>query len=180
MPDPPHGYLDDERLRLGCHKLKHDQAELRRRVNASNTVIAGWQCLQCGCWKGVKKSAIQGLDSLPEFDPGIATRNMDAARTQWEKEKVDRVLGWWARYDRYLLTDKWKRKREAVLKRDGKVCRACVTREAIQAHHLSYAHVGDEPLFDLVAVCLECHERITEMDRVRRATGRTPLDGTQA
>jgi hypothetical protein len=77
---------------------------------------------------------------------------------------VDRAVraqrdDWWAWYRDYLETPKWKRKRIAVIKRD-QVCKACETRPAVQAHHLSYARVGDEPLFDLVGVCLECHKKL--------------------
>ena len=63
----------------------------------------------------------------------------------------------------YLQTVAWKRKREAVLERANYVCQAqmqgCFGR-ASQAHHLTYEHVFDEPLFDLVAVCRNCHERL--------------------
>lgn len=171
-------YLEAEKDRLGCKRQSHNNAELRQRLNHAGAVTIGWQCLECGCWKAVKRSAVSAPGSLPPFDPGIATRMQEARRLLWEEEKTEKIRGWWERYDRYLKSERWKKKRVAVLARDGKVCRACLVREASQAHHLSYEHVGDEPLFDLVAVCSECHDRITEMDRVRRNTGRTPLDGS--
>ena len=170
-------YLATERARLGCQREGHTNAELRQRTHSNGTLTVGWQCLECGCWKAVKRSLAGDTAHLTNYDAGILERHGEALRAKWERDKTDRINGWWERYDRYLKTDRWKKKREAVLQRDGKVCRACMKREASQAHHLSYAHVGDEPLFDLVAVCDECHERITEMDRIRRDTGRTPLDG---
>jgi hypothetical protein len=63
------------------------------------------------------------------------------------------------KYHDYLLTPKWQAKRIAVLKRDGFICRGCLTAEATQAHHLTYDHVFDELLFELIAVCVPCHER---------------------
>jgi len=76
---------------------------------------------------------------------------------------------WWRKYDEYLQSDKWRfDKREPVLVRDNYECQAnlaCCTQDATQVHHTTYEHVFDEPLFDLVAVCRECHEEITRMDR---------------
>lgn len=85
---------------------------------------------------------------------------------------------WWRKYDEYLRSDRWRfEKREPVLVRDGYLCQArlsCCTNEATQVHHTTYEHVFDEPLFDLIAVCRECHEEITRMDRAgSRTIGRT-------
>jgi 5-methylcytosine-specific restriction endonuclease McrA len=38
---------------------------------------------------------------------------------------------------------------------------------ATQVHHLTYRHLGNEPLFELMAICRDCHEQLTEMDRSR-------------
>ena len=40
--------------------------------------------------------------------------------------------------------------------------------DTIEVHHITYAHVFDEPLFDLRAVCRPCHERLTARDRENR------------
>jgi hypothetical protein len=66
---------------------------------------------------------------------------------------------WWEWYEDYLQTPKWRRKSKAVIKRD-RICKACETRPAVQAHHLTYERAGDEPLFDLVGVCRECHRKL--------------------
>jgi 5-methylcytosine-specific restriction endonuclease McrA len=63
-------------------------------------------------------------------------------------------------YVDYLKSDKWLAKRRAVLERDGGICQACLIRAATQIHHKTYKRVGDEALFDLVAVCAPCHEKI--------------------
>jgi hypothetical protein len=78
---------------------------------------------------------------------------------------------WWARYSAYLESEPWKARRKQVLHRSGGFCEAglggCMVK-AVQAHHLTYRHVFNEPLFDLVAVCVPCHEALTEADRNRR------------
>jgi 5-methylcytosine-specific restriction endonuclease McrA len=70
---------------------------------------------------------------------------------------------WWGAYRKYLAGPRWRAKRKAVIARD-KLCQACGSRPAVQAHHRSYAHVGDEPLFDLVGVCIECHEKLHDRE----------------
>lgn len=68
-------------------------------------------------------------------------------------------------YKEYLKSPLWQEKRELVLKRDNYLCQACLTDAAVQVHHLSYKHVFNEPLFELISVCLRCHDIITNMDR---------------
>ena len=78
----------------------------------------------------------------------------------------------WRLHQAYLGTDDWQRRRDAVLHRDRFVCQAALagcTGWASHVHHLTYAHWRNEPLFDLIAVCGECHEQITTMDRRNRA-----------
>lgn len=59
----------------------------------------------------------------------------------------------------YYDSPEWQRKRELVFKRSGGMCEGCGERRATQAHHDSYDHFGDEFLWELYAVCDECHER---------------------
>ena len=78
----------------------------------------------------------------------------------------------WQLHDEYLATSFWHARRDAVLARDRHTCQAALAGcrgEASQAHHLTYAHWRNEPLYDLIAVCRWCHERITGMDRMTRA-----------
>jgi len=67
---------------------------------------------------------------------------------------------WLARYKEYRKTPEWKRKRALILKRDKHQCQGCSTAPATQAHHLTYFHVGEEFLFELVTVCNSCHKRL--------------------
>lgn len=50
-------------------------------------------------------------------------------------------------------------KRARVLLRAGRKCEGC-GEEATQVHHLTYEHVFEEFLFELIAVCRGCHERL--------------------
>lgn len=74
----------------------------------------------------------------------------------------------WKLYAEYLASPEWAARRHAVLDRDGDRCqlkhRGC-TRKATQVHHLTYANVGNEPLEDLVSICVHCHEIVTAESR---------------
>jgi len=74
-------------------------------------------------------------------------------------------------YQEYLFSSQWKEKARQVLTRDDGQCKAILSgclRSANQVHHLSYQHVGNEPLFELISVCSACHDKITTMDRDRK------------
>lgn len=47
-----------------------------------------------------------------------------------------------------------------MLTRDNYLCQGCRVRRATQVHHLTYDHVGNEFLFELVAICETCHTRL--------------------
>lgn len=63
------------------------------------------------------------------------------------------------RYAAYLESTAWQERRQKVLQRERYVCQGCRSERACEAHHLTYAHVFDELLWELVAVCPDCHRR---------------------
>lgn len=128
------------------------------------------QCSNCGqsAGKTFKFELIggkQNLFKIPLFDEEKLQayydrqqqkRQADYAVELDEKRKV---------YYEYLKSDKWKLKRDKVMLRDKNVCQACLTRTATDVHHLTYERIYNEPLFDLVAICRPCHEKIHELER---------------
>lgn len=67
-----------------------------------------------------------------------------------------------ASYDDYLRSDTWRRRAAKIIQRAGGLCEGCLTNRASQVHHLTYAHLGDEFAFELIALCGKCHARIHE------------------
>lgn len=63
-------------------------------------------------------------------------------------------------YAEYLRSPAWASKRERVMQRAGGVCEGCRGRPATEVHHLTYEHVTQEFLFELVAICGDCHARL--------------------
>ncbi len=76
-------------------------------------------------------------------------------REEWDRQSPARK----AEYAAYLQTDHWKGVRLRVLVRDRNICQGCLSEPATQVHHLTYAHRGDELLFELTSLCDSCHER---------------------
>lgn len=61
-------------------------------------------------------------------------------------------------YHRYLASREWAVRREAVKKRAKGKCERCGLLPLRDVHHLTYAHIGSEPLEDLQGICKPCHE----------------------
>ena len=62
-------------------------------------------------------------------------------------------------YNNYLHSERWKKKRYKVLKRDNFQCANCHSKYILQIHHLTYKNIFREPLCDLIALCKDCHTK---------------------
>jgi 5-methylcytosine-specific restriction endonuclease McrA len=89
----------------------------------------------------------------------VLIAELDQKHAIWRKEEFLKC------HNQYLKSARWKQKREDVLKRDNYLCQACLKAKATEVHHLSYSHWQDEPLFELVSICHECHKIITAIDQ---------------
>ena len=67
---------------------------------------------------------------------------------------------WQPAFAAHLTTVEWMERRRLVLIRARGLCEGCRHRKATTVHHLTYEHVGAEFLFELVAVCRSCHNRL--------------------
>lgn len=158
---PPDTKISDEEHRAIFVSCTHKDSKPRWR-NAKQQAV--WlQCLICGTavGKAIKLStfAPSELCSLGMWDATLAQQRSAQERQAYESKKQEKDAGWWDWYNEYLNSPAWKAKSEAVLIRDGRWCQGCREKPATQAHHLSYEHVGKEFLFELIAVCRECHAR---------------------
>lgn len=133
----------------------------------------GHWCMDCGRWERKSKAEVPpeiSLDALPLWNSKKqekywAERHEFHARRQEEIQEQNRLAQEEreSAYAEYLKTERWQIKRAAVLKRDP-ICKACGVRKSQQAHHLTYDRIGDEPLFDLIGVCIPCHQKIHNHD----------------
>jgi hypothetical protein len=128
-----------------------------------------YQCQDCGLQvDGAQRHALASPDT-PDVDIELLKRGFK----RWERECAERARqyevqreaeseGWWRRYNEYLGTSAWRDRRELVLRRANGICEGCLEAKATQVHHTTYAHVGNEFLWELRAICDECHDRFHE------------------
>lgn len=110
-------------------------------------------CLRCR--KGIE-SELRRAEWQAEY-----AEQQERLRREREQESAK----WWRRYTLYLEHDPgWKRRRALVLKRSGGMCEGCGEKPATQVHHTDYRTynaIGREMLWELRAICDECHAAIT-------------------
>lgn len=156
----------------------HAKQVLCKRTTVNGRIQYFRHCVRCGEKTGALRHA-----ELTEADKASAGEADEQIRRAWydrinaRSKELHGVVAaqeqekWWEAYSEYLETPKWRAKSRAVIRRD-KVCQACMTRPAVQAHHKDYRHVGDEPLFDLVGVCVECHKKLHDKGAIAYALRR--------
>lgn len=134
-------------------ECQHPRTELRARTISNGAVQIVPQCLDCGraCGNPVPRRAVKG--SPAPFDVALAKPKDYAA------ERCERRRAFFEWYDAYLASPEWKERRLKVLSRDKGICQGCA-KPASEVHHLTYDHVGEEFLFELIAVCHDCHTRL--------------------
>lgn len=152
----------------------HPQTEIKSKTDSAGRCYYVRQCLDC--WQQVgtalKKTTVPNPESVQSFDEEKSShweRWKQARRFELQEDenhlRRSHQSAWWKKYTAYLQTPTWHEKRTRVLKRDNYLCQACLESKATQAHHLTYKHLEHEPLFDLVAICPDCHEDLHEMER---------------
>jgi hypothetical protein len=77
-------------------------------------------------------------------------------------------------YAAYLASEEWAARRDKVMQRAGGFCEGCRAQPATEVHHLTYEHVTQEFLFELVAICGDCHARFHGKPARPKAPSWTP------
>ncbi|SRR6266849_6211614 len=146
---------------------EHLEVEVRQRRDGGGASHFYRQCIECG------RSVGSALKKTPELTNSPLWKDDHEAKYEADrKSQYNRILqkhirkqksggdGFKREYDIYLSTPSWQAKRAKVMKRAGGLCEGCLERNATQVHHLTYDHIFDEFMFELVAVCDECHARL--------------------
>lgn len=146
---------------------KHSNQRLCRTVVRGGGVQIRNQCLSCGELIGGALKQNGQSDALPEKDGDLEIvwrKRREQAWTEilrrhWHLQN-EKSSEWWRAYSAYLASPEWAAKKAKVLRRSAGRCEGCGEAQPTQAHHLTYANVFDEFLFDLVALCESCHTRL--------------------
>lgn len=145
-----------------CPHCGSSAKELRQKRTATGGRLVAYQCTACGrstsSW--LKQSSIANVERLPAWDVELEDRRYEAFRQNLASERAAKSAEWWDRYTAYLRTPAWQSRRAAVMARARGYCEGCGKAQATQVHHLTYAHVTEEFLWELVAVCEPCHDKV--------------------
>ena len=165
----------------------HENTVIRKKLMQNGAYQARTQCKDCGHYgRGgiqavphslVRKRGIDAVDQLPEFDD-VAFARAERQKRAFERDqaKADRdraemELRRQGREERRAYYDSaaWQDKRIKVMRRAANICEGCASAPATQVHHVSYEHFGAELLWELRAVCDDCHNRIHAPEKEREA-----------
>ena len=145
----------------------HPLPEIRYRTNKLGQKRFYLQCMRCGTTvEHLRKYELsrEQMEGCHPFEENISdnfysykSKYYNHLRESALLNKKNEFYNW---YHNYLLSPKWQKKRELVFKRAQYLCEGCGRNKATEVHHLNYHHLGDELLFELVAVCDECHSKI--------------------
>jgi hypothetical protein len=125
------------------------------------------QCIDCGKLLGRSLPHSMATSDTPDVDEERARKVHENEQQAWlqgsreyveRREREDRE--WWDKYNEYLCSSEWHERRALVMDRAGGLCEGCRERQASQVNHLTYDHVTAEFLWELVAICDECHRRV--------------------
>ena len=105
-------------------------------------------------------------DDLSKYEEGQGLAKLYYKTFPSRNRKVpEEELQYWRRAKAlYMASDNWKRLRQQRLILSKGLCEAQTKGCKIYAsdiHHISYAHIGDEALWDLRAVCRHCHKKVS-------------------
>lgn len=158
----------EEYRRLLSKCCEHPRSEIRDFQTANGGRQRKPQCLICGAASG-QPMRIDRSQSVPKWDYELQPQwlaELEERRRELEAVLIERTaaleLTGYVYYEEYLRSAEWAEKRELVLTRDGGRCQACYQASATEVHHLTYDRIFEEPLFDLVAICRPCHEKLHE------------------
>ena len=139
---------------------------VRYRLASNNTKMFKKQCVRCGELTGgwISHCDIRIPESIDPIDDDLRER-YNKSKQELTNALNDLIRSikkseFFEGYNEYLSSKEWNEKRRLVLKRCNRICEGCGMYGASQAHHLSYDHIGNEFLFELVGLCLDCHKRI--------------------
>lgn len=144
---------------------RHERTELRWRIRGT---MIGRQCLECGKNPGggawvpriVAERECGDVNQLADWAtaPVISEKPRERLVGLLDTRHAERTFDR-AAYDAHLRSPVWRDLRNLVIERCNGWCEGCRKSHVDDVHHLTYKHMGDELLYELVGLCRNCHER---------------------
>lgn len=162
-------------------ECQHQRTALRRGFNKGGGPIVRHQCLDCGLLVGNPVKRTPETDELDEIDEALYPAHEARRKGEWDtlrRRYVALQESRWRGSSKgksyfqrshadYLASPAWAERRSLVMDRASGMCEGCRKAKAAEVHHLSYRNWGNELLFELVALCRDCHARVHRHDEDR-------------
>ena len=150
----------------------HEKLNLKKRKVKGGAFQYVKQCLVCGnampqpIKQEVALSANGGIEPS-SFDEKLQIdwkTNKEQAyseiKERYESSKKVEIAEHTDEYWEYLNSSpEWQLKRRKVFARAKNICEGCAEQPATEVHHISYDNIFDELLYQLVALCEDCHKK---------------------
>ncbi|MDN3687394.1 hypothetical protein [Cyclobacterium jeungdonense] len=167
------GYKLNEEVGKPCCDNKNIQYTKRLNNGVGHRFLL--QCQSCGYTdnQAISRKKFASCEPIFPFNENLyeafEKTIHEIVRDNWkesydERKKKEFITWLNENYYPYLESETWSRKVGAVLKRDKYLCQSCLVNNATTAYQITFRHVFSEPLFDLVAVCVGCKEKIINME----------------
>ena len=149
---------------VGCDHPENKQ-EYRRKKIANGLHQLRKQCMGCGAVmaRNFKHTEVDDFNALPLIDEVMQRKSEQIYQyygCSYEVEQRALNTAFWELYEQHLNSPQWFAKRDRVMDRAAGTCEGCRERAPAHVHHMSYKHLGDELLFELVALCHNCHQKL--------------------
>jgi hypothetical protein len=147
----------------------HERKEVRNWIFKGGSDHFYFQCLLCGekVGQGIPRGTVKA--DVASEDPSIAKiyqanhrKSLDDIYQRHLKIQQTNDTRFSEKYRAHLESPAWIAKRTKVMQRARKICEGCLEERAEHVHHMTYDNLGNEFLFELVAVCMTCHARLHE------------------
>jgi 5-methylcytosine-specific restriction endonuclease McrA len=150
-------------LAEGCEEHEFEVVAVQAR---NGSLMYRRQCVRCGNPSGqwISKEKVTDAETVKKVPADLREEYAKQRDARWKAVQGRHVVAQLREgdsdYADYLSSPEWKAKRLKVLRRADNICEGCGERKATEVHHLSYRHVGNEFLWELVAICDDCHQRV--------------------
>ena len=155
---------------MHCFHCDSAAVEMRSKKAPNGATMIAYQCMNCGHkvdnWIAHKDITVP-FDAIPAWEPEKPERRHTSNTLRLPERKVQTAAmrdrfdaQWLADFDAYQKTPRWASLQASVIQRAAGVCEGCGQEPATHAHHTSYRNVQHEFLWELVAICDACLDRI--------------------
>lgn len=177
--------LSEELAKFQATECKHEHKELCKVKVAGGSEHTKYQCQRCGVIIGNAIGARDVGDRKIVVHQSELAEHFRAERDEIYQSILQKYIslqkvasGEFSKfYTEYIKSTKWREICRKVLKRANGLCEGCLERPPTQVHHKHYGNLGDEFMFELLALCAPCHTRFhDQVNAEREARGETRLD----